>query len=314
MKSKTAVLVEPGRFELEERDVPADDNQVLVKVVACGLCSWELTYFRGEIADYPLVPGHEGVGIVEEVGKNVRNFRTGDRVTGFWNEGFSEYAVADPEYLVKVPDNLELKHAFGEPLKCIVTIARAAYPEFGDCVLVVGCGFMGLLTIRALSGNIPAAIIAADLKEFNLNLAREMGATIAVNPKKTDLGKEIEKITEGKGVDISVEATGISAGLELASKYVKKRRPKILLVTAYVKPKTFNLFPWAETGAIVQNPHPASSLDELEDLRRAMAALEKGMFPMDKVITHEFKLDDIQKAFDTHNDKPEGYIKGIVIT
>ena len=312
MKVKRAVLVEPGRFEIEEREVSREENQVLVKITACGLCSWELYHFKGEYGTYPQEIGHEPVGMIEEVGKEVKGFKVGDRITGFFGPAFSEYAVANPESLVKIPDNIPTEYALGEPLKCIATICRAANPEFADYLMVVGCGFMGLLTLSGLASFSLGEVIALDLKEFNLQLAKDLGATFILNPKEVELDKEIPQITKGNGIDVSIEATGVPAGIEIASKYLRVGRGKVLLVTSHPEKATYSLRPWEMKGAIVLNPHPSFSLNQMDDLRRAMIGLKNGAFPMEKLITHRFSLDEIQKAFETLKAKPEGYIKGIV--
>jgi len=312
MKTKRAILVEPGRFEIEEKEINVQSNEILVRIVACGLCSWELYHFKGEYGTYPQEIGHEPVGIVEDVGKEVKGFKKGDRVTGFFGPGFSEYAVANPQKVIKVPEGVKLEYALGEPLKCIVTICRAANPEFGDYLMVVGCGFMGSLILAGLASHSLAEIIAVDLKEFNLKLAKELGATRILNPKKSDLEKEIPEITKGRGIDVCVEATGIPAGLEIASKYLRVGRGKLLIVSSHPEKATYSLRPWEMKGAVVLNPHPSFSLNEMDDLRRAIDALERGIFKMDKIITHRFPLYEIQRAFETLKAKPEGYIKGIV--
>jgi threonine dehydrogenase-like Zn-dependent dehydrogenase len=312
MKTKRAVLMQPGRFEIEEKEVNPGKNQVLVKIVACGLCSWELYHFKGELGTYPQEIGHEPAGIIEDVGKDVKNFKVGDRVTGFIGPGFSEYAVADPENLIKIPEGVKTEYALGEPLACISNVCRAANPEFGDYLMIVGAGFMGLLALAGLSCVSLAEMIVVDVKEFNLKLAKDLGATVILNPQKDNIEKEISRITGERGIDISIEATGIPAGVETASKYLRRGRPKLLLVTSHPEKATYSLKLWGSKGTIVLNPHPSFSLDIKDDLRRAIIGLGKGVFPMEKLITHRFALDNIQEAFETLKTKPEGYIKGII--
>lgn len=313
MKGKLAVLVEPGRFEISEREFSPKDDEILVKVVSCGLCTWELFHWKGEYGSCPQVIGHEPAGIVVESGKNIAGFKPGDRITGLEiSQSFSEYVLANPKCLVKVPESINLKYAIGEPLSCIVNIVRATQVEVGDYVAVIGCGFMGLLCLSLLSGFVKE-IIAIDIKEYNLKLASDFGATVTINPKKENVEDRIKEITNGRGVDVAVEATGKVSGIEVGSKILKTTRGKLILSGAHSREDKYDPYLWEEKGTIVLSVHPSYSLNQMDDLRRAIGMLEKGKFPMEKVVSHEFKLEDIQKAFKIHESKPEGYIKGLVI-
>ena len=92
MKTKTAILVEPGKFEIQEREILLQPDEVLVKVEVCGLCNWELNHFKGLIGECPMTLGHEWAGIIEETGAQVTRLRKGDRVTVLPDklEGFAQ--------------------------------------------------------------------------------------------------------------------------------------------------------------------------------------------------------------------------------
>ena len=91
-------------------------------------------------------------GTLVEIGSDVKNLKVGDRVTCLPTQagGFSEYFTANEERCFKLSDNVNIKHALGEPLKCIITVVRAARPEVDDCGVILGCGSMGLWCIQAL--------------------------------------------------------------------------------------------------------------------------------------------------------------------
>jgi len=311
VRRTSAVLTQPEKFELAEDEVHVGDDQVLIKVEACGLCTWELFHFHGKFG-FPQRVGHEPSGIVVEVGKKVKDFFIGDRVTGFFGPGFATYAVASPSSLIKIPEGVKTEHALGEPLACISNIVRAANPEIGDYILFFGCGFMNLLALSALVGRSPADFIVVDISDPKLKLAEELGATVTLNPKEVDVVTEVKKTTDNRGADIVLEATGKPGVVNLASELLRKRRGKLLLVSSHSGGENVNIELW-ERGTIVLNPHPGYSLDRMDDLRRAINGLARGVFPMEKLITHRFRLVDIQKAFDTYSRKPEGYIKGIVV-
>jgi len=316
--NRYAELVELGRFVLREETIDITDDQVLVRVKLCGVCKYDLAYYKGILGTFPGKLGHEPTGVVEQVGRNVTQFKPGDRVTGLYTQqpfqkGFATYAVGYPPYLIRVPDDVPLEHALGEPLKCISTILRSAPPEFGDYVLVMGCGFMGLLVLSGLVGRGPELIIAADIDDERLAMAKELGATAALNPQKVDFLGEVAKLTNGRGTDVVFELTGNPNGLQLAAQTLRLHRARYVLGGWHGVPHTYNLRNWTHPGAVILCPHPQFSLDPMDDLRRAMEGLARGVFPMDKLVTHRFRLDDIQAAFEMAERGDEGYIKGIIL-
>ena len=312
-KRVVATLVEPRRFELEDEQVEVGAGKVWVRVEACGICMSEMAAYLGKGGNiYPMKLGHEATGVVEEVGENVHDLRPGDRVTSLPGPGFATHVVADPQRLVKVPDGVELDLALGEPLQCGARCARSCAIEFGDHVLLIGCGFMGLLPLCGLKGNTAAEIIAVDVNPHRLSLAKELGATIALNPKEVNVEAEVRRITEGRGVEVAIEATGKAEPMDLASRLLRGPRPKLVLIGYHNTPETHNFAVWGN-GAVVHNPHPGYSLDPAEDLRRGLWAVQRGIFPMDRLVTHRFALKDIGKAFEDNLNMTPGYIKGVVM-
>src|SRR4030042_4622850 len=98
VRNRYSELVEPGKFVLKEETLDIADDQVLVKVQMCGICKYDLAYYRGILGTFPGKLGHEPTGIVEQVGRDVTQFRPGDRVTGVYTKqpfqkGFATYAV-----------------------------------------------------------------------------------------------------------------------------------------------------------------------------------------------------------------------------
>jgi threonine dehydrogenase-like Zn-dependent dehydrogenase len=254
------------------------------------------------------------VGIVEAVGRNVKDVKVGERVTGLFAhlKAFATYAVAEPHELVRVPEHIPSEHALIEPLKCIATIVRSAPPELGDHVLVMGCGFMGLLTLAALVGKAPSSLIAVDILENRLQLAKEIGATHTLNGNAPDFLENVQEITKGRGADIVFEVTGNPVAAELGAKALRPHRAKYALAGWYGKPEQYVLRNWTTKGAVILSPHPKYSLDPEDDMKRAMDGLEQGVFPMEKLVTHSFPLDEVQKGFEMMFSAADGYIKGVV--
>ena len=314
VKSRYAELVDVGKIDIKEEMVDITADQVLIRVTHCGLCQYDGAYFQGIIGTTPLRLGHEPVGIVEAVGRNVKGVKEGERVTGLFAHllAFADYVTAEPQELIRVPEHIASEHALVEPLKCIATIVRSAPPELGDHVLVMGCGFMGLLTLAGLVGKAPASLIAVDLLDNRLQLAKEIGATHTLNAKDPDFLDKIQEITHGRGVDIAFEVTGNAVAAELAAKALRPHRAKYAFAGWYGKPAEYTFRNWTTKGAQIVTPHPKYSLDPADDMRRAMDALIRGVFPMDKVVTHSFPLENVQQGFETMLSATEGYIKGVI--
>lgn len=312
--SRYAELVAVRTLVLKEEKLECGDDQMLVRITHCGLCQYDGSYFKGIIGTLPQRLGHEPVGVVEQVGRNVKGFKPGDRVTGLFAHlrSFATYCLAEPNLAVPVPSNVPSELALGEPLKCIATIARAAHPEFGDNVLVMGAGFMGLLTAAALRGSTEGHLIVADINDDRLKLARDIGAAHTLRSDDPGFLDRVKQITGGHGIDVAVEVVGMPAPAELAAKTMRRGRPRYVIAGWHGQPGTFTLRTWTTLGAEIVSAHPGWSLDPMEDLRRAMDGLARGIFPMDKLVTHRFPLSKVQQGMEAMVGGTPGYIKGVV--
>ena len=329
MRTKAAVLVAPKNFEIQNVELPPlAPTQMLVRIKTCGLCHSELGRYLGKgttwVGDpivYPIRMGHEAAGVVEEVGSEVSVFRPGDRVTGIWyTPAFAEYAILNMggsgrvACVAKVPDNVPFEHCLGEPMKCCVSIVRHSQVKFGDYVFVAGCGFMGLVVIANLASRGLSGLIACDVIESRLKLAMEMGATAALNPREVDVAKEVKRITGGRMCDVVYEGIGKPVGVDLVNRALRSDPPPgiIVLYGYHAWPDTYDLSLWGPKAPLVISLHPGYSPDTLRDLEIAMKALGSGLYPMDKLITHTYALEDVGKGFEALVAPPQGYLKGIV--
>ena len=328
---KAAFLVAPRKLEIREAPMPAmASNEILVKVEACGVCSsdmsWYLDSFGADMRKqhpFPRRMGHEPAGTVVEVGKNCEGFSPGDRITGYFSdEGYAEYVACEPgkmthrghPYVIeKIPDGIPFEYALGEPLMSLISIARTTTPEVGDFVFQVGCGFMGLGIVAAMAHPKIREYIVCDLDEERLKLARELGATIALNPGKVDVVQEVMRVTGGRGCDVAIEVVGHPIGVKMTGDVIKNNRGKVILVGWHQAPDTYELFNWIKCPVIYSPQGIGMSTDPKSELQRAMWALKKGIFPMQKLITHKYKLEDIDQAFQANLQRTPGYIKGVVM-
>lgn len=315
MKTKAAILVEPRRFEIREKELEMQADEVLIKIQVCGLCNWELNHFKGVLGEYPMSLGHEWAGIIVDKGSEVNSFQIGDRVAVLPDslEGFAEFGVTKAKNCFLVEEGVDLKNVLLEPLKCVVTVLRAAAPEPGDYGVVVGCGPMGLWCIQALEDKTMAGVIAVDVDEKKLDLAKKFGASYVINGKKCDVKEKIKSITQGHMADFVIEGTGRTEMLEQAAGYLKTGRGRLVLMSYYDrKAEGFDFRLFSDLSLQLLNPHPSYSLNPLDDARRAMALVNKGTFSQKDIITHKFGLEEIQKAFEIMENKPDNYVKGVI--
>jgi L-iditol 2-dehydrogenase len=336
MNINELLLVAPNKIERHSRKLdPLKENEVIIKVVSCGICSSEFPVISGETygqpgisyryKSYPINIGHEVSGIVYEVGSKVRDFKTGDRVTGlaYFGSGFSDYVVAPSEMLILIPNNLPIEFALGEPVMAAVNAVQMSqtFPNANN--LFLGDGFMSLMTIAALSNYKDQNIIVVGHHENRLNVAKEIGANHIINAKHKDAYWEIRNLLERDrlaseepwtgGVDIAFEFTGKMSNLQLCASLCKAKSKAKLMMTSYYKEEKFTLGHYLINRAPLLMPSfPNHSDDVLNDLKTAISLISRNINFMERVVTHAFKMEDINIALDYAHERKDGFIKGIL--
>jgi len=189
-------------------------NQAKVKVKYCGICGSDLhEYLHGPFPESPF--GHEVIGEIVELGEGLEGFQEGDRVLAIRRDGYAEYSVAPKEKLLKVPDEIPWKRGV-----VIEPLAGAAYaiekggvrPE--DTVLITGAGPVGLMLLMGLKGLGVKTVYITELSEQRREMALRLGATATFNPLETRIPMKMRELTNGRGLDVSIEAVGIEASLK----------------------------------------------------------------------------------------------------
>ena len=223
MKFKRAFLMEPHRFEIHEVEEEPGPGEVMMKVASCGLCNWELNFWDGNLnfMGYPHKLGHEFAGTVVKLGPGCTKFKVGDKISavarGFG--GFAEYRATPEACCEKLADNIDPKYALGEPQKCILTVLRATAPQAADYGVVLGCGPMGMWCIQALAGNYLAGLIAIDVDDAKLEMAKGFGATATINSKNENVVERIrESRLAGNTHFMIVVAEGAGSAVEIGKK------------------------------------------------------------------------------------------------
>jgi len=304
MRATVAYLADRHRVELREESLEPREDQVLVRIAACGICRGDVDLFSRE-QDSPRPFGHEPVGRIVALGPWVTGLSEGDWVVGCISGSFATHVLARADEVYRVPPELGDAACLAEPLKCVTTVLRAARPDFGDVVVVMGCGFMGLSVVAALREGWQRALIAVDPIETRRSLATSFGASHVLGAEK-DVAKQIRALTDGRGADVAIEFTGDPDVPGLAGRLLRPRG-RLVLGGGY-SPRE-NLYFRAITAHHVP---PAFSPNEGDDFVRAIDALARGRFPGARLVTHRRGLTEIQPALESARDDPD-YIKGIIL-
>lgn len=253
MKIRAAVLVELHQpLVFMDLEVPALKNgQVLVKMAYTGICRAQINEIIGLKGPDPYLPhtlGHEGSGVVVECHSSVTKVKPGDPVITTWIKGhgidapqtvyqgtvpvnsgaistFMDYAVISENRLVPISSKIPLRQAalFGCAIPTGAGIVQNEI-KLGEksSLAVFGVGGIGSSALLAAGCGCTGHLIAVDVEDAKLTLAKKLGATHTINAKSEDVLAAIHKITEGKGVDFAIEAAGHKSAMETAFKSVRE--------------------------------------------------------------------------------------------
>jgi L-iditol 2-dehydrogenase len=255
-------LVLESYNNLVYKDMPEPEykpNEVLVRVKACGICGSDIHGFDGSSGrrNPPLIMGHEASGVIVEVGSSVKNYKVGDRVTfdstvydlddwytlkGKYNlsdsrmvlgvspkeykrhGAFAEYVVVPEHILYHLPDSVSFEQA-----AMVESVAVAAHAidltpiNLRDTALVVGTGMIGLFLVQLLKLSNAGTIIAIDIDDQKLALAKKFGADYTFNSATdSNIHEAILALTHNRGADVAFEAVGVSATIKMAIENVRK--------------------------------------------------------------------------------------------
>lgn len=326
---KALVLQEYKRLEL--KDVPRPEprpNEVLVRVRACGICGSDVHGYDGSTGRRipPVIMGHEAAGEVAAVGENVSEFKAGDRVTfdsmvscgecqycrrgavnlcdkrqvlgvscnEFRRDGaFAEYVTVPKHIVVKLPEAVSYEHAaMVEPISVALHAVNITPVSLGDTGLVVGAGMIGLLTLQCLRLAGCARIYVTDLDDARLKLATELGADATFNPRDCDVKAQILSRTNGRGVDVAMEAVGATAPIRTAIDCVRKGGTVTLIG---------NVTPNIELplqAVVTREIRVQGSCASSNDYAACVELLSRGAVRVDPIITARAPLEEGSNWFD----------------
>jgi alcohol dehydrogenase len=328
---KALVYHGPGQKTFEEKPKPVvqDATDAVVKILKTTICGTDLHILKGDVPEVTKgrILGHEGVGIIEETGSNVTNFKKGDHVLiscitscgkcdyckkGMYshcdNGGWVLGHLIDgtqAEY-VRIPyADTSLYHipagADEEALVMLSDILPTGYEcgvlngqvKPGNTVAIVGSGPIGLAALLTAQFYSPAEVIMIDLDDNRLEVARKLGATQTINSSKGDAVAQLMTLTGNRGVDTAIEAVGIPSTFELCTAIIAPGGC-VANVGVHGKPAELHLESlWARNITITTR-----LVDTVTTPLLLKTVVSKKLDPL-QLITHRFRLTDILQAYDT---------------
>lgn len=326
---KGAFYLGNGKFEVREQVLPPLGREdILVRNMVCGICGTDVHIYHGQPGSAevtpPVVLGHEYSGVVEKVGQGVTRIRPGDRVTidpniycgacprcrdgkkqlcesmeaiGVTRDGgFAEYSVvpASQAYVLDAAVSFE-DAAMAEPLACCIHGADLAGIRTGDLVHVIGGGAIGLLMVQLAKLSGAALVVLSEPSPARREIGLSLGADAAFNPLEEDSATQMNRLTGRSGADVVIECVGIPAATRQAFD-TASHGATVLLFSVPAPDATaalplFDVFKKELTirGSFV-NPDTHG---------RAVALLNQGKIQVEPLITHRYRLEQLDEAVKT---------------
>ena len=322
MKTRVVELVAPNRVELVEEELSVGPNDVLVKTHLAGICGTDKNFYlgilpdlrgpgypkSGSIVQYPHKIGHEGGGVVVEVGAHVRKYRPGDFVMSFHNNAtMADYFVADETNLEPTPDGLSEELAcLGEPIACAMFSGLNSKVNLGDTAVVFGAGFAGQTIAQVMKGKGARQLIVVDIVDEKLAIAEQLGADVTINATCQDPVEAILDLTGGVGADVVAEVAGAEKAVNDAIACVRHNGQLIF-------------YSWVTQGIhinIARFHHDSLHVDNTGLVHHtthermvwtpwALRPVAQGLVDFAPLVNRRFKLEDVAKAFETDAKDPQ---------
>ncbi|KAF8842015.1 GroES-like protein [Paxillus ammoniavirescens] len=321
----------PREFEIKEVPIPGvGDDDVLLKGETC-VCGTDGHIHEGEfISKFPLIPGHEAIGTVVEMGKNVTGFEIGDRCVAdvgitcencFYcrrgqsllcenfnargvtlDGGFAEYIVYQQKKLYKIKNLTDEEATLLEPAACAIHGLDKLNPPVGVEVLLLGAGPTGLILAQLLKLNGASRVVIAANKGIKMDIAKDLEAGdeyIELDRQNPEPQWEKLKADNPYGFDVVVEATGVEKLANESINYV--RRGGTLMIYGVYENKA--LVHWPPSKIFGDEINIIGSFSQTYCFPRAVAYLDSGKVKVKGMVTDVYKLEDFQQALDKMNSR-----------
>ena len=331
-----------------EVHLPVDPDKVLLRIECVGICGSDVhyfhegqcgTFFLNKERDIPYMLGHEAAGVVVEVGANVKNLKVGDRVCCepgkacgkcefckmgrynlcrdviFWAtppvQGcYMRYVEFYADLCYKLPENMTTEAgAMIEPFATALFATETGEVGKGDTVLIMGSGCQGLMALLACKAKGAANVILCDLEDNRLARAMELGATAVINNGKVseeEFYRQVRELTDG-GPRVVIEAIGNKTTIRQAGELARRGGVVVLLGMPPENVIPFNI------NAVMDNEVQIRPIFRYRHIFERCVDYVSTSCPVEKVISHEYQLDDIQQAFEDAINKKNEVVKAAVI-
>ena len=280
-------------LRVEEVEEPeAGEREAKIKVMYCGICGSDVhEYVHGLFAESFF--GHEACGEIVEAGTGLEGFQVGDRVMALSKDGYAQYMVCPQEKMVKIPEGMNWKRAAAvEPLAVAAYCIKRAGAEPTDRVLITGAGPIGLMLLMGLKATGVKTVYMTDISEKRRRKAEELGATEVFNPLEVRVSSIMKGLTEGRGVDVAIEAVGVEESLKDCLSSLKHRGRVVVagIFTDRVKLHMLG-FVTRETTMIGTNSHaPDLALEWIINKGLAPEAIVTKIIPLEQISTEGFEV------------------------
>jgi D-arabinitol dehydrogenase (NADP+) len=322
----------PRDFEIRQVPIPQiNDDELLLKVTCCGVCGTDGHIHEGEfIAKFPLIPGHEAIGTVIEMGKNVTGFNMGDRCvadvgtscgTCFFcrrgselmcenfhaagvthDGGFAEYIKYHYKKVYVIHNLTDEESTLLEPAACAIHGLDKLAPPVGIEVLLLGAGPTGLILAQLLKLNGASRVVIAANKGIKMDIAKDIDAGdeyIELDRQNPDAQWQKLKDDNPYGFDVVVEATGVEKLAQESINYVR-RGGTLMIYGVYNGEARVS---WPPSKIFGDEIRIIGSFSQTYCFPRAVAYLDSGKIRTKGMVTDKFKLDDFQLALDKMNSR-----------
>ncbi|KAK2742495.1 hypothetical protein FQN57_005386 [Myotisia sp. PD_48] len=323
---------EPEKYGIVQIPLPVlRPNDVLIKVKACGVCGTDLHIHEGEfLAKFPLVPGHETVGVVAAVGPTVKGFNIGDRVVAdnselcgecFYcrrgaellcehfeahgvtmNGGFAEYCAYPAGRVFKIENLSDVDATLLEPASCAAHGLDKIAPKMGSTVLMFGAGPTGLVLAQMLKQNGGCKVVIAAPEGLKMNLAKSLNAAdeyVELSRKDPKAQFDALKAANPYGFDIVVEATGSVKILEDAINYCR-RGGKLVVYGVYSSKDRVS---WPPSKIFGDEITIIGSFSETYKFPAAIDYLDSGKVKVEGIVNKTFKLEQWGECLESMRNK-----------
>ena len=336
---KAAVCRTRETISMEEVPVPEPKaGQVLVEVKATGLCGSDVDGYTGHhpMIKWPIILGHECAGLIAGVGEGVTGWKTGDevavepffnckecpacirgqynlcvdlKITGHQVPGsLAEYVIADADFLHSKPAGVSFAEAaIAEPVSGSLHAVERTAPRLGDLVVIIGCGTIGSLSMQHCL-NKGAEVLVADIADFKLEVAKELGVHHTVNPGKESLEERVKALTGGVGADRVIEAVGKPETLAQTVRLVRRGGTVMLIGWSGARTDAIDL-----TSVTLDELTLLGTLGFCNDYPVALRLMSMGKVKVAPIITHRMPLERVEEGIRMLRDHEPGVWK-IAIT